>query len=90
MGQGLVGVGGGEGMSQPIWINYCCGEGVRGSLMNHEQTRDFSESYFTLLKLKKHRKCTSLPKSEDYKTLMLNLLGAITFIIRPECIFVNL
>ncbi len=58
--------------------------------MNHEQTREFSESHFTQLKLKKHRECTSVQKSEDYKTLMLILLGEITFVIGPDYIFVNL
>ncbi len=83
------GVGGREVISRPIRMKYCC-EGEGGSLVNHEWTRDFSESYFTLLKLKKHRKCTSVQKSEDYKTLMLILLGEITFVIGPDCIFVNL
>ncbi len=84
------GVGEGrEGISRPTRMKYCC-EGEGGSLVNHEWTRDFPESYFTLLKLKKHRKCTSVQKSEDYKTLMLILLGEITFVIGPDCIFVNL
>ncbi len=89
-GWGMVLVWGGrEGISRPISMKYCC-EGEGGSLVNHEWTRDFSESYFTLLKLKKHRKCTSVQKSEDYKTLLLILFGEITFVIGPDCIFVNL
>jgi hypothetical protein len=59
-------------------------------MMNHEKPREFSESHFTLLKHNRQRKCTSVQKSEDLTTLMLMLLGEITFVIRPDCIFVNL
>jgi hypothetical protein len=38
----------------------------------------YYESHYTQLKLKRHRKCTSVQKSEDHKTLMLMLLGEIT------------
>ncbi len=57
---------------------------------NKEVTSEFSESYFTLVKHKIHRKGVSVQKSEDFNTLMLMLLGEITFVIRPDCIFVNL
>ncbi len=57
---------------------------------NNEVTSEFSESYFTLVKHKRHRKGVSVQKSEDFKTLMLMLLGEITFVIRPDCIFVNM
>ncbi len=50
----------------------------------------YYESHYTQLKLKKHRKSTSVQKSEDHKTRMLFLLGEITFVIGPDCIFVNL
>jgi hypothetical protein len=50
----------------------------------------YFESHYTQLKLKRHRKCTSVQNSEDYKTQMLILLGEITFVIGPDCIFVNL
>ncbi len=62
----------------------------KGELTNDEVTSEFSESYFTLVKHKRHRKGVSVQKSEDYKTLMLMLLGEITFVIGPDCIFVNL
>jgi hypothetical protein len=75
-------------LSRPMRLRYCCeGEGV---LMNHEFTRDFSESHFTQLKHKRHGKCTSVHPSEDYQTQMLMLLGEITFVIGPDFIFVNL
>jgi hypothetical protein len=57
---------------------------------NNEVTSEFSESFSTLVKHKRHRKGVSVQKSEDFKTLMLMLLGEITFVIRPDCIFVNL
>ncbi len=57
---------------------------------NNEVTSEFSESYSTLVKHKRHRKGVSVQKSEDFKTLMLILLDEITFVIRPDCIFVNL
>jgi hypothetical protein len=57
---------------------------------NNEETSEFSESYFTLGKHKRHRKGVSVQKSEDFKTLMLMLLGEITFVIGLDCIFVNL
>ncbi len=57
---------------------------------NNQITRDFSESHFTQLKHKRRRKCTSVQKSEDYKTLISMMLGEITFVIGPDCIFVNL
>ncbi len=62
----------------------------KGELTNDEVTSEFSELYFTLVKHKRHRKGVSVQKSEDYKTLMLMLLGEITFVIGPDCIFVNL
>jgi hypothetical protein len=58
--------------------------------MNHEFTRDFSESHFTQLKHKRVGKCTFVQNSEDYKTQMLMLLGEITFVIGPDYIFVNM
>ncbi len=53
---------------------------------NNEVTSEFSESYFTLVKQKRHRKGVSVQKSEDYKTLILVLLGDVTLVIRPDCI----
>jgi hypothetical protein len=35
-------------------------------------------------------KGVSVEKSEDYETLILVLLGEVTFVIKPDCIFVNL
>jgi hypothetical protein len=62
----------------------------KGELTNDEATSEFSESYFTLVKHKRHRKAVSVQKAEDYKTLIFMLLGEITFVIRPVYIFVNL
>jgi hypothetical protein len=50
----------------------------------------YYESHYTQLKHDGNRKCTSVQKSEDYKTLILMLLGEITFVTGPDCIFVNL
>jgi hypothetical protein len=50
---------------------------------------EFSKSYFTLVKHKRHREGVSVQKSEDYKTLIIMLLGEITFVIRPNSIFAN-
>ncbi len=57
---------------------------------NDEVRSEFSESYFTLEKHITHKEGVSVQKSEEYKTLKLMLLGEITFVIRPDCIFVNL
>ncbi len=62
----------------------------KGEWTNDEARSELSESYFTLEKHKTHRKAVSVQKSEEYKTLILMLLGEITFVIRPDCIFVNL
>jgi hypothetical protein len=62
----------------------------KGEWTNDEVTSEFSESYFTLVKHKRHRKAVSVQKSEDYKTQILKLLGEITFVIRPDSFFVNL
>ncbi len=62
----------------------------KGEWTNDEVTSEFSESYFTLVKHKRHRKGVYVQKSEDYKTLILMLLGEITFVIRPDCILENL
>ncbi len=62
----------------------------KGEWTNDEVRSELSESYFTLEKHKTHRKAVSVQKSEEYKTLTLMLLGEITFVIRPDCIFVNL
>ncbi len=37
---------------------------------NNEVTSEFSESYSTLVKHKRHRKGVSVQKSEDFKTLV--------------------
>jgi hypothetical protein len=66
---------------------------MRGEGVLHESvsTKDFlSHTYFTLWKLKKPRKFTSVQKSEDYRTLIEILLGEITFVIGPDCSFVYL
>jgi hypothetical protein len=57
---------------------------------NTEVTGEFSESNFTLVKHKRRRKGVSVQKSEDYKSLILMLLGEVTFVIRPNYTFVNL
>jgi hypothetical protein len=62
----------------------------KGEWTNDEETSEFSESYFTLVKHKRHRKGVSVQNSEDYKTLILMLLGEITFVIRPDSFFVIL
>jgi hypothetical protein len=62
----------------------------KGEWTNDEETGEFSESYFTLVKHKRHRKGVSVQNSEDYKTLILMLLGEITFVIRPDSFFVIL
>jgi hypothetical protein len=77
---------GAERLSRPIRMKYC----INGELTYDEVTSEFSESYFTLVKHKRHRKATSVQKAEDYKTLICMLLGEMTFAIRPDCIFVNL
>jgi hypothetical protein len=69
-------------------MKYCI-EG-EGEWTNDEVRSEYSESYFTLEKHKRHRKGASVQKSEEYKTPILMLLGKITFVIRPDCIFVNL
>jgi hypothetical protein len=61
----------------------------KGEWTNDEVTSEFSQSHFTLVKHKRHRKAASVQKAEDYKTLILILLGEITFVIRPDCIFAN-
>ncbi len=48
----------------------CEGEGV---IDESRKNKRVSESHFTQLKQNRHRKCTSVQKSEDYKTLMLML-----------------
>jgi hypothetical protein len=62
----------------------------KGEWTNDEVRSEFSESYFTLEKHITHKEGVSVQKSEEYKTLILMLLGEITFVIRPDCIFVNL
>ena len=62
----------------------------KGEWTNDEVTSEFSESYFILVKHKRHRKAVSVQKAENNKTLIFMLLGEITFVIRPDCIFVNL
>ncbi len=57
---------------------------------NDQLTREFSQSYFTLVKQKRQREGVSVQKSEVYKTLILMLLGEIKFVIGSDCIFVNL
>jgi hypothetical protein len=64
--------------------------GLKGEWTNDEVTNEFSESYFTLVKHKRHRKGVSVQKPEDHKTLILILLGEITFVIGPDSFFVNL
>jgi hypothetical protein len=59
----------------------------RGS---YELSREFSESYFTLVKHNRNREGVSVQKSGDYKTLISIPLDEITFAIGPNCIFVNL
>ncbi len=61
----------------------------KGEWTNDEVTSEFSQSHFTLVKHKRHRKAVSVQNAEDYKTLIFMLLGEITFVIRPDCIFVN-
>jgi hypothetical protein len=61
----------------------------KGEWTNDEVTSEFSESYFTLVKHKRHRKAVSVQKSTDYKTLILMLLGEITFVFRPNIIANN-
>jgi hypothetical protein len=62
----------------------------KGEWTNEEVTSEFSESYFTPVKHKRHRKAVSVQKTEDYITLIFMLLGEIKLVIRPDCIFVNL
>jgi hypothetical protein len=45
---------------------------------------------FHPVKAQETRECTSVLKSEDYKTQMLMLLGEISFVIGPDCIFCKL
>jgi hypothetical protein len=52
--------------------------------------REFFESHLTQLKHNRHMEHTSVQKSADYKTLMLLLLGEITFVIGPDYIFCKL
>jgi hypothetical protein len=66
----------------------CCRKG--GGLSGPIMMKYYCESHYTQFKLKRHRKCTSVQNSEDHNTLMLILLGEITFVIGPDCIFVNL
>ncbi len=62
----------------------------KGEWTNYKLPWEFSESYFTLEKHSRYREGISVQKSEDYKTLILILLGEITFVIGPDFIFVNL
>ncbi len=62
------------------------GGGLSGPIM----MKYYYESHHTQLKHNGNRKCTSVQKSENYKTLILMLLGEITFVTGPDCIFVNL
>jgi hypothetical protein len=41
-------------------------------------------------KAQRHKEGVSVLKSEDYKTLVLLLLGEVTFVIRPDGFLVNL
>ncbi len=62
------------------------GGGLPGLIM----MKYYYESHHTQLKHNRNRKRISVQKPEDHKTLMLMLLGEITFVIRPDYIFVNL
>jgi hypothetical protein len=42
----------------------------KGEWTNYELSREFSESYFTLVKHSRYREGVSVHKSEDYKTLI--------------------
>jgi hypothetical protein len=66
------------------------GKEGEGEWPNYELSREFSDSYFTLVKHNRNREGVSVQKSGDYKTLISTLLGEITFVIGPDCIFVNL
>jgi hypothetical protein len=61
-----------------------------GDLSRPIMMKYYCESHYTQWKHNRNRKCTSVQKSEHYKTLMLMLLGEITFVTGPDCIFVNL
>jgi hypothetical protein len=75
--------GGAARLSRPIRRKYCI-EGGKGEWTNDEVTSEFSESYFILVKHKRHRKAVSVQKAENNKTLIFMLLGEITFVIRPD------
>ncbi len=82
-------------ISHYLVINMFCGltcthNGGEEDGTNYQLTREFSQSYFTLVEHKRHREDVSVQKSEVYKTLILMLLGEIKFVIRSDCIFVNL
>ncbi len=82
-----VGMGGGGS----LWTNQeeILLWGGRGNwwIMNKQES---FLSHFTRIKHRRHRKRASVQKSKDYKILMLMLFGEITFVIGPDCIFVNL
>jgi hypothetical protein len=60
-------------------------EGKGGGTNN--ESREFSESYFTLEKHNRYREGVSVQKSEDYKTLILILLGEIHLSSGPIAFF---
>jgi hypothetical protein len=64
--------------------------GGGGDLSRPIMMKYHCESHYTQWKHNRNRKCTSVQKSEHYKTLMLMLLGEITFVTGPDCIFCKL